>query len=254
MRAARDDGGVAGRGRTGLRRRDRSGALGAGLAGPGLAGPGLAGPVLAGPVLADQGLASRRRLTPASAGFTLLEILVALAVFGFLLVGLSQTVRFGLTAWRQDARLSDGKTDLEAVDRTLRSVVTNLAPSDDGGGPSINGSAATLSGITRLRVPGSGTTPVRVEAGLAVSGGRLVLRWRLFHHAVRFGPPVRPAETELLAGVSRLRIGYWQPSGVWTASWHQPDLPLLIRFQVILAGEHAPRWPDIVVAPLLSRP
>ncbi len=249
MRAAGDDAGVAARGRTGLRRRDRSGASGPVPAGPGLAGPGLAGPGLAGP-----GLASRRRPARGSAGFTLLEILVALAVFGFLLVGLSQTVRFGLTAWRQDARLSDGKTDLEAVDRTLRSVVANMAPGDDAGRPSISGSADTLTGITRLRVPGSGTTPVRVEAGLAVSGGRLVLRWRLFHHSVAFGPPVRPAETDLLGGVSRLRIGYWQPSGVWTASWHQPDLPLLIRFQVILAGEHAPRWPDIVVAPLLSRP
>lgn len=61
----------------------------------------------------------------AAAGFTLLEVIVALAVFGFLLVGLSQTVRFGLTAWRQNARLADGKTDLEAVDRSLRSIVEN---------------------------------------------------------------------------------------------------------------------------------
>ncbi len=67
----------------------------------------------------------------ASDGFTLLEILVALAVFGFLLAGLSQTVRFGLTAWRQHARLSDGKADLDALDRTLRSVVENLAPAED---------------------------------------------------------------------------------------------------------------------------
>ena len=61
-----------------------------------------------------------------AAGFTLLELVVALAVFGFLLVGLSQTVRFGLTAWRQVARISASKTDLEAVDRTLRTVIENL--------------------------------------------------------------------------------------------------------------------------------
>jgi general secretion pathway protein J len=114
----------------------------------------------------------------AKAGFTLLEILVALAVFGFLLVGLSQTVRFGLTAWQQDARLSDGKTDLDAVARTLRSVVENLAPGDDSAASSIDGSADTLTGVTRLRLPRSGLTPVRVEAGLAVSGTRLVLHWR----------------------------------------------------------------------------
>lgn len=189
-----------------------------------------------------------------AAGFTLLEIVVALAVFGFLLVGLSQTVRFGLTAWRQEARLSAGKSDLEAVDRSLRSIVESLAPGDEAAQPSIDGSADSLSGLTRLRVPGSGLAPVRIEAGLAVSGSRLVLRWRRHHHGVTLGPPSILEETELVGGVARLRIGYWQPSGVWAASWHEPDLPLLIRFQVIFAGKNPPHWPEIVVAPLLSRP
>ena len=34
---------------------------------------------------------------------------MALAVFGFLLLGLSQTVRFGLLAWRQEARMDEEK-------------------------------------------------------------------------------------------------------------------------------------------------
>lgn len=189
-----------------------------------------------------------------AAGFTLLEILVTLAVLGFLLVGLSQTVRFGLTAWRQDARISQGKTDLEAVDRSLRTVVENFAPADDTAQASVNGSADTLSGVSRLRVPGSGLTPERVEVGLAVSGTRLVLRWRPYHHGAPLGPLPPPAETELISGVTRLGIEYWQPSGVWVSRWHEPDLPLLIRFRVTFARDHPPRWPDIVAAPLLSRP
>jgi general secretion pathway protein J len=188
------------------------------------------------------------------AGFTLLEILVALAVFGFLLAGLSQTVRFGLSAWREDARLSDGRTDLDALDRTLRSVVENLAPADDAAHSSIEGSADTLTGVTRLRLPRAGLTPIRVEAALAVSGTRLVLRWRPYHHAIALGPPPPLAETELISGVTRLGIEYWRPPGVWVAKWHEPDLPLLIRFRVMFAGSPAQRWPDIVVAPLLSRP
>jgi general secretion pathway protein J len=36
--------------------------------------------------------------TATSAGFTLLEILVALIVFGFVMVGLTQGVQFGLHA------------------------------------------------------------------------------------------------------------------------------------------------------------
>jgi general secretion pathway protein J len=189
-----------------------------------------------------------------SAGFTLLEIVIVVAVLGLLLVGLSQTVQFGLAAWRQDARISSGKTDMEAVDRSLRAIIENLAPGDDAAKPVIEGSADALIGVSRLRVPGSGLKPIRVDAGIAVSGSRLVLRWRPYHHWEPFGPPLPPNETELINGVARLRIAYWQRTGVWGASWHEPDLPLLIRFQVIFAGENAPRWPAIIIAPLLSPP
>jgi general secretion pathway protein J len=189
-----------------------------------------------------------------SAGFTLLEIVVALAVFGFLLVGLSQTVRFGLTAWRQDARLSDGKTDLEAADRSLRTVIENLDPGEEAGLPAITGSADALTGVTRSRVPGSDLRAVPIEAGLAVSGSRLVLRWRPYHHEEMFGPGPPPQETALVEGVDRIRISYWRRSGEWVSTWHDPDLPLLIRVRVTFAGRDAPRWPDMIVAPLLSRP
>ena len=188
-----------------------------------------------------------------SAGFTLLEVIVALAVFGLLLVGLSQTVGFGLTAWRESAA-SDNKSDIESLDRGLRLIIQNLAPGDDAGQPPIAGDATALTGRTRMRVPGSGLDEVPVEAGLAVSGNRLVLRWRPYHHGVALGPPPRPQEVDLMTGVGRLAIAYWRPAGTWTSSWHEPDLPLLIRLRVTLIGDNAPHWPDLVVAPRLSRP
>lgn len=187
-------------------------------------------------------------------GFTLLEVVVALAVFGFLLVGLSQTTRFGLTAWRQDARLSAGKADLDAVDRTLRSIVENFAPQEDAAQPSIEGSADRLSGISRLRLPGSGAATVPAEAGLALSGSRLVLRWRAYNHGLPLGAAPPAAEATLVGGVARLAIEYWRAPGMWVSAWNEPDLPLLVRFRIVLAGPNPPRWPDIVVAPLLSRP
>lgn len=191
---------------------------------------------------------------PRAAGFTLLETIVALAVFGFLLLGLSQTVRFGLTAWRQNARLSEEKTGLEAVDRSLRTIIENLAPGQDPEQPAIVGSPDTMTGLTRLRVPTSGVMPIRIEAGLAVSGTRLVLRWRPYHHWSSLGPPPPPQETELMSGVAHLRFAYWGPSGRWTSTWIQPGLPLLIRLSVTFAGENPPHWPDMIAAPLLSRP
>ena len=44
-------------------------------------------------------------------GFTLLEILVALTVLGFLLAGLAQGVHFGLLAWGTEVRLAGGNDD-----------------------------------------------------------------------------------------------------------------------------------------------
>ncbi len=191
--------------------------------------------------------------TRATTGFTLLEIVVALAIFGLLLVGLSQTVRFGLTAWRQQARLSEGNSDLEAVDRTVRSIIENLTVGHDAAQPAIIGSADSLTGLTMLRFPGAGSTPTRIEAGLAVSGTRLVLRWRPYHHGDPLNPPPPPQETELIGGIARLRIAYWQPPGVWTSTWKDPELPLLIRINLTFLGDAA-HWPEIVAAPLLSPP
>jgi general secretion pathway protein J len=185
-------------------------------------------------------------------GFTLLELLVALAVFGLLLAGLSQTIRFGLTAWRQEARLSDGKDDLEAVDRSLRAIIENLVPADETARNAMIGSAHELTGRTRLRVPGPELAPIPIEAGLAISGSRLVLRWRPYHHVTQLRPPPPPQEADLMDGVASLEIAYWQAPGTWVSSWQQPDLPLLIRLRLRWLREK--RWPDIVVAPLLSRP
>jgi general secretion pathway protein J len=189
-----------------------------------------------------------------SAGFTLLEMLVVVAVFGFLLVGLGQIVGFGLTAWRQEARTASGKADLEAVDRTLRSIVENLAPGDDESEIPVDGAASAMTGRTRLRVPSSGISPIEIESAIAVSHGNLVLRWRPYHHGVALRAQPTLAETELMSGVAQLAISYWRPAGGWVSRWREADLPALIRFRLTFAGASAPRWPDIVAAPRLSRP
>ena len=62
------------------------------------------------------------------AGFTLLEIVVALVVLGILLVTLTRGVQFGLAAYdRQDGMVATAGR-LEAVDRTLRRLITLLDP------------------------------------------------------------------------------------------------------------------------------
>ena len=64
-------------------------------------------------------------------GFTLLELLVALTVLGFLLVGLAQGVHFGLLAWRTGVRLTNSNDDFNTLDSTLRHLIEGADPGDD---------------------------------------------------------------------------------------------------------------------------
>jgi hypothetical protein len=81
-----------------------------------------------------------------------------------------------------------------------------------------------------------------------------VLRWRPYHHWDPFRPPPPPQETELIGGVEGFGIAYWDSSGVWVSNWHELGLPLLVRIPITFAGLDPRRWPDVVAAPLLSRP
>ena len=80
------------------------------------------------------------RLTPASLprakknqgsrGFTLLELLVALAVFSLLVVGLTQGLRFGLQGWKAQSRETQKLSELDSVDRLLRSLLASAQSSE----------------------------------------------------------------------------------------------------------------------------
>src|ERR1051326_567357 len=63
-------------------------------------------------------------------GFTLLEMLVALTVLGFLMVGLNEGVRTGLGMWSREARQIGSIAELDSTARILRSLLGGvpLAP------------------------------------------------------------------------------------------------------------------------------
>ena len=52
-------------------------------------------------------------------GFTLLEMLVALVVFGLVMAGLTQSFRFGLSVWSAGPRRIAGPEDMAALDAAL---------------------------------------------------------------------------------------------------------------------------------------
>lgn len=187
----------------------------------------------------------------AEAGFTLLEIIVALVVLGVLLATLSQGVHFGFLAWgRQDQSLRTGEA-LQATDRTLRRLVEQADPGTGRSGAMLAGRAHAMAFTSTLPIGHDGA-PSEADISLAVDhDGRLVLSWLPHLHARRLQGAPPPHVSVLLDHVDGLELSYWSDStGQWSRGWRENTLPDLVRIRITFP-EHDPRhWPDIVAAPV----
>jgi general secretion pathway protein J len=177
-------------------------------------------------------------------GFTLLEMMVALVVFGLLMAGVAQTMRYGLTAWTAESRAADSAETFAAVDVALRRLIEQAVPQRFTGRP--DGFA-----FTTMLPAGAGLADPLADAALQVTPAGLVLRWRPHPAGLPLGPPAAPRTEILLDGVTGLDASYLggraDGSVAWSPVFSGAGLPLLIRLHLTLAGRKT--WPDIVVAP-----
>ena len=195
-----------------------------------------------------------------SAGFTLLELLVALTVLGLLTVGLAAGVRTGLAMWRAQTARVGATAELDAGARTLRRLLSEMTmlapqPAADAEAKPASGRADRLVFVGELPT-GMGTTRL-ADMTLELRDGGLVLLWRPHRHEESQSPLPAPTETELIAHVRRLDLAYWLPAAPehaagWQAQWGGPALPELIRVRIGFPAGDPRRWPDLLAAPLLT--
>lgn len=191
----------------------------------------------------------------AEGGFTLLELLVALVVLGFILAGLTQGVRFGLRATDRQARALADRSELDAVDRAFRRLVEQMDPGTNRDGAGVRGSASRLTFVSELPAA-SGLATRLADIALGVDGARrLVLRMTPRPAGKPFGPQPMPLETELLRDVDHIELAYWPrgPAPQWRTAWSASDLPLLVRLRVVFPPGDRRHWPDIVAGTRLER-
>lgn len=191
----------------------------------------------------------RRRLSPPGprdSGYTLLEMLVALVVFGLIMAGIAQTFRFGLTAWSATTRNTTRPEGLAAMNAAVTLMITQAVPD------SMTGVRDQIAFTTKLPA-GAGLPGALADVSIMVtSDDGLVMRFRPHPAGVPLAPAPVPQVEALAQGVTSLNVSYLVSksgtSPVWSNSWSGYGLPLLVRFHFQFADGGS--WPDLVAAPI----
>jgi general secretion pathway protein J len=182
------------------------------------------------------------------AGFTLLEMLVALVVFGLLMAGIAQAMRYGMTAWTAETRRAAAPETEAAVDSALRRIFEQARPGSMTGEPDQVALTAPL--------PAGSPLPEQLAdiAILVTPSHDLLFRWRPHPAGIPLHKPPAPDDEILLPGVRAIQLQYLvsQPDGstAWADQFTGATLPLLIRLSITFDG--ATTWPDLVAAPAAS--
>jgi general secretion pathway protein J len=185
---------------------------------------------------------------PREAGFTLLEMLVALVVFGLLMAGVAQAMRYGMSAWSAETRRAQEPETMAAVDGALRRTFEQAMPDSMTGEPDQVALTAPL--------PAGSPLPEQLAdiAILVTPSHELLFRWRPHPAGIPLTKPPAPEDELLLPGVTAIKLQYLtaQPDGapVWENEWKGNGLPLLVRLGITFEGTTT--WPDLVGAPAAS--
>ena len=202
------------------------------------------------------------------AGFTLVELLVAMTLLAFLSITLFGGLRFGARSWEAVVDSSAGRDRIASTQTFLRDRLGQLTlpgpaelrqSGDDGGldGGGLDGgpdrleftapwlSALSLGGLYRFTLWHEDT-----------GNGRLMLRWQ----PAEADPDALEelgdlaGERVLLDGVAEFALSYYgaadaEASMEWLDQWDNPGAPPhLVRVDLAFADTRLV-WPDFVVAP-----
>ena len=194
------------------------------------------------PAAARRHAAEMQRHAGPEAGFTLLEILVAVVVLGFIVAGLSQATRFGINAWDVQERLSDNAAQIERLDRVLRLLIEHAVPPTSADDKMLDGQEHRIILVTRLPDEPP-TQPIRrAQVAIGVDDQhRLLVRWVPHPNAVAIIPPPAPQQIVLAEGVDHLDVSYRQATadgGKWKTIWDDSALPALVTMHIVLTSTH----------------
>lgn len=197
-----------------------------------------------------------------AAGFTLVELLIALTLVGLLTTLVFGGVRLAARAWgRTDDRAAEA-ADRWAVANVLRDAITGAYPafaSSDLRDRTIafDGAAGSLALLAPLPQAIAAGVTAEMRFYLVGEGASrtLVLGWRLDLPSAKTGGPLPENRVVLLDRVRRIDFAYFGSDGpdeapMWHQDWSERTaLPQLVRIDLERSDRALPAWPTLVAAP-----
>jgi len=175
------------------------------------------------------------------AGFTLLELLVAMTLLSLLLVALSGGVHFAGRAWQMQEERIGRQGDINAVQNVLRQMLAS--------GQSFEGDSGSLRFVGKL--PAALARGGLFDIELYRSGDRLLLSWRPHFKGLSASLPHN--EAGLLDGVAGLDLAYYIVPKGWQRVASDKSKPMdLVAVKILLSNGR--EWPSLMIAPAINAP
>lgn len=193
-------------------------------------------------------------------GFTLIEMVVALALTGLIAAAMFDALRFAQNSYRRVAIQGERASEVFAAQQLIRRLVESAYPEEDpafGGG--LRGTAARLE-LTAVADLASGAQGLnRYQLSEEVKAGKhnLTIRWAGQH--VRLGNHQMLTEEVLLPDVASVSWSYLPAvegeltAAQWSNEWSDRDrLPVAVRLRVTFPAGDPRVWTDVIAAPRLT--
>jgi len=199
-------------------------------------------------------------------GYTLLELIVAMALLGLVFALLAGGLRFGAAVWEKGGDVATRTAELQTTQRLLRRLLEQIQPHNKPGrGRTVR--AAFTGGADELLYVGA--PPAHLAAPgpylirLGVDGARrdkaLTLSWRRLQPDLRDVDDSQPTDsTVLIRGVKDVTFAFFgnkrprdRPS--WHGGWaNEQNHPQLIRLSLSYGRNDQRQWPVLIVAPAVQ--
>jgi general secretion pathway protein J len=195
-----------------------------------------------------------------ASGFTLVEVLVALALMSLIGTILLASLQIASHTWQHVTREAAGVNEISRAQQFLRQRLATIYPANsasDAHLPTLVGVGDALE-FTSLTNGNSGKESLRYQVSLSgAEPGVIEVRYRRDRGGLSGATDQDWSSETLVDHVSALSVLYWRrvgkSNGEWVDHWSDREtLPRLIRVDIRLAPNDARRWPPLYVEPRLD--